>query len=323
MSRSSFVAVVVFVYIGLCADAVFGQNYPTRPIRVVTPPAGGGFDVAARLIADPLKSLLGQPLIMDNRPQSLVPSIAASAAADGYTLMFAGNDFWIAPLLRDSAPWNREDFVPISLSVRYPSILVLHPSVPANSVKDLIDLAKARPGVLNYASGAAGGPNHLAAELFKYMAGVDIMRIPYAGGGPALTSLIGGQTQVLFGSAGLIGPHLKSGRLNALAVTSLQPSPLAPGLPTMTAAGLPGYQSIGLAGFFGLAKTPVAVIKRLSKDIAQVVNGADLRDRLLNIGAEPAGSSAEEFAALIRSDVATWSKVIKAGGIREDKDKLQ
>jgi len=333
-SRSRL-AVAMFTTVMLALDAgeTSGQDYPNKPIRLVTTPAGGGVALSARLVADGLAVPLGHHIIVDNRPQILIGPIVAKASPDGYTLLFAANDFWIAPFLQDNVPWNMAEFSAVSLVVRYPSILVLHPSVAASSVRELIELAKSKPGVLNYASGLAGGPNHLAAELFKYMAGVSIVRIPYTGGGPALTALLAGQVQVLFGSAGSVSPHLKSGRLRALAVTGAQPSALAPGLPTVTgaqpsalapglptvaAAGLPGYQSIGISGIFAPANTPAKIINRLSQEIARLTNRADVKEKFLSLGAEPVGSSPEEFSAFIKSDMATWGNVIKAAGIRAE-----
>jgi tripartite-type tricarboxylate transporter receptor subunit TctC len=318
-SRSRL-AVAMFTTVMLALDAgeTSGQDYPNKPIRLVTTPAGGGVALSARLVADGLAVPLGHHIIVDNRPQILIGPIVAKASPDGYTLLFAANDFWIAPFLQDNVPWNMAEFSAVSLVVRYPSILVLHPSVAASSVRELIELAKSKPGVLNYASGLAGGPNHLAAELFKYMAGVSIVRIPYTGGGPALTALLAGQVQVLFGSAGSVSPHLKSGRLRALAVTGAQPSALAPGLPTVAAAGLPGYQSIGISGIFAPANTPAKIINRLSQEIARLTNRADVKEKFLSLGAEPVGSSPEEFSAFIKSDMATWGNVIKAAGIRAE-----
>ena len=318
-SRSRLaVAMFTTVILALGAGKTSGQDYPNKPIRLVTTPAGGGVALSARLVADGLAVPLSHHIIVDNRPQILIGPIVAKASPDGYTLLFAANDFWIAPFLQDNVPWNMAEFSAVSLVVRYPSILVLHPSVAASSVRELIELAKSKPGVLNYASGLAGGPNHLAAELFKYMAGVSIVRIPYTGGGPALTALLAGQVQVLFGSAGSVSPHLKSGRLRALAVTGAQPSALAPGLPTVAAAGLPGYQSIGISGIFAPANTPAKIINRLSQEIARLTNRADVKEKFLSLGAEPVGSSPEEFSAFIKSDMATWGNVIKAAGIRAE-----
>ena len=318
-SRSRLaVAMFTTVMLALGAGKTSGQDYPNKPIRLVTTPAGGGVALSARLVADGLAVPLSHHIIVDNRPQILIGPIVAKASPDGYTLLFAANDFWIAPFLQDNVPWNMVEFSAVSLVVRYPSILVLHPSVAASSVRELIELAKSKPGVLNYASGLAGGPNHLAAELFKYMAGVSIVRIPYTGGGPALTALLAGQVQLLFGSAGSVSPHLKSGRLRALAVTGAQPSALAPGLPTVAAAGLPGYQSIGISGIFAPANTPAKIINRLSQEIARLTNRADVKEKFLSLGAEPVGSSPEEFSAFIKSDMATWGNVIKAAGIRAE-----
>ncbi len=215
---------VVMFSVGMmvfAAGAVSGQNYPNKPIRIVTTAPGSGTDMIARLIAQGSSASLGQPVIVDNRGIIAV-DLVAKAPPDGYTLLLYTNPLWIMPLLRHNVPWDPiRDFSPITLTSRQPSVLVVHPSVPVMSVKELIVLARAKPGELNYGSGSTGAPTHLAAELFKAMAGVDIVRIPFKGGGLAINALIGGEIQLMFGVPAAVTPHVKSGKLRALAVTSL------------------------------------------------------------------------------------------------------
>ena len=221
--------------------------------------------------------------------------------------------------MQGNVPWDAiRDFSPITLATSQPSILAVHPSLPVKSVKELIALAKSKPGALNYSVGASGTAQHFAAELFKVMAGVNIVMINYKGGGPATNALIAGEVQVSFVSAASAAPFVKSGRLRALAVTSAQPSMLAPGLPTVAASGLPGYESVTLAGIYAPAKTPTAIINRLNQEFVRVLNGADVKEKLLNSGVEAAGNSPEQFAATIKADMTTVGKLIKDAGIRAE-----
>ena len=301
----------------LGAAGVFGQDFPTKPIRIFTSAAGGGNDFMARLVAQGLAGPLDQPMIVENRVVIVSIETVAKAPPDGYTLLLGGNTLWYLPFLRDDVPWDAlRDFSPVTLAAVTPNVLVVHPSLPVKSVKDLIALAKSRPGALNYSTGASGTAQHFAAELFKAMAGVDIVRINYKGGGPATNALIAGEVELAFNSASSVTPHVKSGRLRALAVTSAQPSALAPGLPTVAASGLPGYESLTLTGIYVPAKTPTAIMNRLNQEIVRVLNAADVREKLLRRGVEVVGNSPEQFAAAIKSDMTTVGKLIKDAGIR-------
>ena len=303
----------------LATSVAVGQNYPNKPIRIVTAEVGGANDIPARAIAQKLTASVGQQVIVENRSGVISIETAAKAPADGYTLLFIGSAMWLAPLLRDKVSYDPvKDFSPITLAVKSPNVLVVHPSVAANSVKELIALAKAKPGVLNYASGSAGTITHLAAELFKAMAGVNIVRIPYKGGGPAIIGLVGGQVQLMFASAGSVTPQVKAGKLRALAVTTAEPSVLAPGLPTIAASGLPGYEAATPYGLLAPAKTPVVIINRLNQEVVRVLNIAEVKEHLLNGGAETVGNSPAQFAAAIKSEMTMWGKVIKDGGIRDE-----
>jgi len=304
------------------ANDVFSQNYPSKPIRVITAAAGGGLDFAARQISLGLAASLGQQVVVENRGGSgvIAAELVARAPADGYTLLSFGSAIWIGPLMSDK-PSSYDpvgDFAPISLTNRSPNVLVVHPSLPVSTVKDLIVLAKAKPGALNYASAGAGGSSHLAAELFKNMAEVNIVRVPYRANAAALIDLLSGQVQVMFSTTTAAAPHMQSGKLRALAVTSAEPSALLPGLPTAAASGLPGYEAASITGMFAPAKTPVALINRLHQEIVRVLNQVDVKERFFNVGVEVVGSSPEQLAATVKSEMVRLGKVIKVAGIKAD-----
>jgi tripartite-type tricarboxylate transporter receptor subunit TctC len=294
------------------------QTYPYKTIRIVTSEPGSSSDFLARLIAQGIATGLGRQVIVDNRGGGMMAAdILLRAIPDGYSLLLSGTSLWLSPLMKEHVPYDPvKDYAPITLAASAPNVLAVHPGVPVQSVLDLVALARSRPGELNYSSGSVGSPSHLAAELFKSMAGVNIVRIPYKGTGPAVNALLGGQVQLMFVSPTPVAPLAKTGKLRLVAVTTPRPSALAPGLPTVSEAGLPGYQSMSMFGIFAPAKTPAALIARLNREIVQVVGRADERERMLNTGMESAGSTAQEFAVTIQSDMARWAKVIKAAGIR-------
>ncbi len=302
------------------AMAVSAQNYPTRSIRIVTAEAGGGSDLPARVVAQNLSPVLGHPVVVDNRGGVLVVGeIVAKAAPDGYTLLFFGNSLWTLPLMRSKMNYDAaKDFTPITLAIVTPTMLVVHPSLPVNSVKDLVALAKSKPGQLLYSSAAAGTGNHLAAELFKSMTGTDMVRVAYKGHPSALNAVVSGEVQVFFPIVGPGIAQVNAGKLKALAVTTSQPTPLAPGLPTVAASGLPGYASVFQAGLFAPTGTPAAIISRLNREAVQILKRTDVKERLLSMGMEALGSSPQEFAAAIKNEVAVMGKVIKDAGIRDE-----
>jgi tripartite-type tricarboxylate transporter receptor subunit TctC len=303
-----------------CAGIAGAQDYPSKPIRFITSGVGTGVDFAARLVAQHMSTNLGRQVIVENRPSGpTLGQTVAKATPDGYIVLFYGSTFWTMPLVQASSGYDPvKEFAPISIVTTSPNVLVIHPSLPAKSVKELIALAKARPGELNYASSGTGASNHLAAELFNFMAGVNITRIPYADGARASADLISGQVHMVFGNASFTIPHMKSGRLRALAVTSAQPSALLPGLPSIAASGVPGYESGSMFVMFAPAKTAAAVINRLNQETVRVVKQADVRDVLFNTGVEAVGSSPEELAATMKSEIARLVKVVKQAGIRVD-----
>jgi tripartite-type tricarboxylate transporter receptor subunit TctC len=292
------------------------QEYPARTVRIVTSPAGGGNDFPARLLAHGISGALGQQVIVDNRPTVLIGDIVAKAPPDGYTLLVSGSPHWIGPLIEPTNYDPIADFAPISVIDRAPVVLVVHPSMPVKSVKQLIALAKRRPGELNYGSGAPGGSNHLGAILFNYLAGVDIVRIPYKGSGPAMAALISGEVQVMFPGAGAVTSHLKSGRLRALAVGSAEPSILAPGIPTLAASGVPGYVSEAIHALFAPARTPQAIVARLNREVRRYLDTPDARSAFLKGGIETAATTPEALTALMKSEMSTIGKVLKAAGVR-------
>lgn len=304
----------------LGSGVVFGQNYPNKPIRIVTAAAGGGGDVVSRIIAEGLTASLGQQLVVDNRPGNAViqAEIMAKAPSDGYTLLVSGNTHWILPLLQ-KVPYDPiRDYSPITITTSSPAVLVVHPALPANSVTELIAFAKARPGALNYASGVPGSTTHLSSELFKTMAGIDVVRISYKGAAPAALAVAAGEVQMMIIPMSTGTPFVKSGRVRALAVASAQPSALVPGLPTIAASGLPGYESGTLHAVFAPANTPPAIVNRLNHEIVRFISSLGAKEKLFKAGLEIVGSSPEQSAVTIKSEMVRLGKVIKDARIRAD-----
>ena len=303
----------------LMAGALCAQGYPNRPVRLVTAAAGGGNDFAARIIAQGLTESLGQPVIVDNRGGAHVPAnVVAKAAPDGHTLLVQNNTIWVAPLLEKTAYDHFRELTPITLTARAPNVLVVHPSLPVGSVQELIAAAKAAPGTINYASGVVGSSNYIAAELFKAMAGVDLMRIGYKGSGPALIDVMAGQVKVMFATTTSSTGHIKTGKLKALGITSAQPSPLAPGVPTITSSGVPGYVAESIYGVWAPAKTPAAILNTLNQEIVKVLTTPQNRDRFVSTGAEVVASTPQVFAAEIKAESTRLDKVFKGAGIKAE-----
>ena len=302
-----------------CAGVAYSQGYPDRPVRILTTVTGGSQDLTARSFATPLAESLGQPVIVDNRGGLLSMETVARAAPDGHTLLLASGSLWISQFLRANVPWDPlRDFSPITLAVTLPNIIVVHPSLPVKSVKELIALARSRPGAFNYSSGQIGSSSHLAGELFRSLAGVTIQHVAYKGGGPAILALLGGEVQVSFPNAGSASPHIQSGRMRALAVASARPSPLLPGLPSAADAGLPGYETAAILAVFAPAKTPAAIVDRLNREIVRILNRADVRQRLFDSGAEVVASSPAELLAAMKADMAITGKLVREAGIRAE-----
>ena len=322
MTLPRFVAAILSISVTIPGTAlVSAQSYPTKPIRIVTGAVGGTSDFGARLIATGIAGPLGQAIIVDNRGGNarIAAEAVAKAAPDGYTLLYYTSAFWLEPYLIDNAGYDPlKDFAPITLAVSTPAVLAVHPSVPAKSIADLIALAKAKPGALNYSSAGPGTTPHLAAELFKAMTHVNIVRVAYKGAAPAIIDLVAGQTHMIFVAPGLVAPNIKLGRLKALGVSSVEPSALAPGLPTLASTGLPGYEYETLSGIFSTGKTPAAVVNRLNQEIVRYIKMPETKERLLNLGLEAVGNTPEQFAAAVRSDMDRLGSVIRNAGIRAE-----
>lgn len=308
---------------GAAAAEPSAGSYPERPVRLVVPSSpGGASDLNARLVASPLSERLGQTVVVDNRPGAgsvIGTHIAAKATPDGYTLLLISSSFAIVPSIHKKIPYDPvRDFAPVALLSSYPHLVVVHPSMPANSVKELIALAKAKPGTVNVASAGISTPTQLGAELFKSMAGIDIVIVPYKGGGPALIALFGGEAQLYIGPIVTLLPHVKAGKLKALAVTSVKRSFVLPELPSVAEAGLPGFRQDAWNGLMAPARTPPAIIKKLHGEVSAVLRMPAIRERLLKDGVEPGRISPEELGAMLKSEIAKWAKVIRQAGIKPE-----
>ena len=308
----------------LGAQAAFAQGYPTKPIHLIVPfPPGGPTDIVGRLVGQKLAAGLGQPVIVENRPGAggtVGSTAAAKVPADGYTLLYGSTStLAIAPALyRDLAYDPRSAFAPISLVSRGAIVAAVNAELPAHTLQEFIALAKQSPGKLSYASAGSGTPPHLAAELFKSIAGVDLLHVPYKGGAPAINDLIGGQVQAIFEGQVVLLPHIKSGRVRALAITGMKRDPLLPDVPTFAEAGLPRYDAYFWSGLVAPAGTPAEVIAKLNSVLVLALNVPDARDALLRQGLEPAGTTPQQFAAFIASEVERWGQVAKASGAKLD-----
>ena len=306
------------------ASEASAQAYPNRPVRILVPfPAGAGVDIVARMLGLPLTDLWGQATVVDNRPGAggtIACELAAKAAPDGYTLLLGNiSTFAMAPSLYKKVNYDPvQSFAPITLVNTSANVLVAHPSVPAATTQALIALAKAKPGQINYASAGSGTSPHLAAELFKSMAGVDLVHVPYKGSPQALTDLLGGQTQIMFASLVSALPHIRQARLRALGVTSLKRAAALPDLPAISEAGLRGYDVSVWMGIVAPAGTPPAIIAQLNRQIAALLQSPDIRERLAVQGLEAASNSPAEFRSYIASEVRKWAVVIKQAGVVAD-----
>ncbi|MCC6196288.1 MAG: tripartite tricarboxylate transporter substrate binding protein [Burkholderiales bacterium] len=298
------------------------DTFPDRPVRMLVGyPPGGNVDIAARIIADELSRKLGQPVIVENRAgaSGQIAAVATmQAPPDGYTIFLgASPELAITHALKRKVSYDsRRDFQPISLATQVPFALVVNPSVKAKTVQELIALAKAQPGSLNYASFGDGSSNHLFAELFKHKTGIQMTHIPYKGGGPAIADLVGGQVQVEFESLGVVLPHVKAGKLRALAIAMSERSPLAPDIPTMAEAGLPGLEGGTWNGFVGPAGMPPAITKKLSQKIVEAMNEPTVKQKLIEKGVVPSAGTPEAFGKFIASEIDRWGQVAEVANIK-------
>ena len=305
------------------APVAAADIYPSRPIRVIVAyPAGGANDILARIIGRELSQDLGQPVLIENKSGAagvVGAEAAANAAPDGYTFFMGAGAHALAPSLNAKLPYDIiRDFQPISLTALGTYLLVVHPSVPAHSVKELIDLAKAKPGALNFASSGAGSPNHLAGVLFQNMTGTSLNHVPYRGDAPAIADLVAGHVQLAFQSVSPLIPQVKAGALRALAITTNSRSSAMPNLPTLAESGLPGYNIGTWWGLMAPAKTPRPIIDRLAAAMRKATNVASVKERFVAIGIEAKSNSPDEFAAMVKSEVARYSELAKAAGVRPD-----
>lgn len=299
--------------------ATFAQDYPTRPVRIVTATPGGGNDFLARIIAPALGTALGQQVIVDNRASRQVGGVVARATPDGYTLGVGGGSMQFAPLLEKTDYDLLTDFAPVAQVERSPNILVVQPTLKINSVKELVALAQSKPGGLLYGTGAAGGSLHIAAELFMIATKVKLKRVPYKSTGPALLAILTNEVHMVFATTGGAMPHVREGRVKALAVTSLNPSPLVPNVPTLASQGLKGYDLDTIGFIVAPAKTPPHLVKRLNQHIVQIMNQSEVKERLAAGGSEVVTGTPAELGAKLKSDDANMRKLFKQIGLLPDK----
>ncbi len=299
------------------------NGYPAKPVRVIVPLApGGGSDIVARIVASELLNHWGQSVVVDNRPgagSTVGTAIAAKAPADGYTLLVSSSSIAISPALYKNLDFDiRRDFSGITLITSQPSILAVHASVPASTVKELVALAKAQPGKLTYASAGSGSATHLGAALFKYSTGIDLVHVPYKSAGQATTALLSGESQIVLTNMASVLPHMKSGRIKALGISASKRSALAPTLPTVAESGVAGFEYSTWYAMLAPAGTPKRIVNRIQADLAALIRAAQTRDRFVSLGMEAYATTPAELDAYLDSEIAKWSKVIRAAGVRAE-----
>ncbi len=312
MKRPAYALLGVVLF--LTVAGALAQNFPSKSVRIVVPfPPGGGADTLARILAPKLTETWGQQIVIENKPGAsghIGADFVAKSAPDGYTLVMAST----AALVEK----NVEQFAPVSLVSASAYVVTVHPGVAAANIRELVALAKASPGKLTFASSGTGAASHLAGELFKAMAGVDLLHVPYKGTGQAATDLLAGQVNVMFAPAQTVMGYVRAGRLKALAVTGARRSETLPDLPTVAESGVPGYEAVGWFGLLAPAATPKAIVAKLSADVNRALADPQVRGKMLELGSDPAGDTPEEFARFIRADQAKWSKLIKEKGIKPE-----
>ena len=320
--HSTITLLVMLAAVNVLSGSAVAQNYPHKPLRLIVPfPPGGGNDILARSVGQRLAEAIGQQIIVDNRGGAgglIGAELAARAVPDGYTLFLASiGNLAFTPALRAKLPYDPvRDFAPVTLLATSAFILVVNPSVPAKSVQELIAHAKARPGALNYASAGQGSSLHMTAEIFKLATGADLVHVAYKGSAPALTDLIGGQVQIMFGTMPATLPQVKAGKLRALGVSGAKRSAAAPEVPTIAEAGVPGFEVLNWYGLVVPNKTPAAVVQQLNRELVKTLKSPEMMEALHAQGLEAAGGAPEKFGAFIKSEIAKYAKVVKAAGIR-------
>ncbi len=317
--KNAFAIVVLSL---CCTGTVWSQTYPTRAIRVIGPTVGGGVDVNARIVAPYLSAALGQQIVIENRGGAggiLAAEAVIRAQPDGYTLLVYGPPVWINPLIRRSVTYDPlKDLQSLGLLARSANLLVVHPSVPAKTVKELVSLAKSKPGQLFDAGSDTGSSAHLGAELFKSMAGISIVRVPYKGVGAGITALVSGEVHLMMPAIAAALPHVKSGRLRALGVSTASPTVLAPGVPTIAASGLPGFVTESANAYFAPAGTPAAIVVRFNEELNRVLKNPEVREKLLAGGSEVIFATPQQASETVRLEMLKWGKLIKELGLQED-----
>ena len=314
-------SILIFLLCG--TTTALAQQYPVRPIRIIVPQSpGASTDLTARLIAQGLNEAFKQPVIVDNRPGSsgiAGTELVARAAPDGYTLMVVASSFSINAALGRKLPYDSiRDFTAVAQLSKFPNLLAAHPSAPVKTLQDVIALAKAKPGQLSYASAGLATGTHMTAELLKFMTGIDILHVPYKGGGPAMTAAIGGETQLVIGtSVGMLG-QVRAGKLKAIAITSAKRSAAAPEIPTFAESGVPGYEHEPWNGMFGPARIPKPVLAKVNAEVARILNSPEARKVFERDGADVVGSTPEQFGIVLKAEIAKWTKVAKAAGIKAE-----
>jgi tripartite-type tricarboxylate transporter receptor subunit TctC len=312
----------LFAALALCAGQALAQSYPSHPIKVIVPwPPGQATDVAARMVSERLSPALGQPVVIDNRGGAggvIGCETAAKSPADGYTLFGAALPFSVVQTLYKTSFDVTKDFAPITLAGVTPNLLVANPKVPVSTVAELLAYARANPGKLNYASTGNGSSNHLSFELFKAMTQTSITHIPYKGSAPAVTDLLAGQVDMMFDNTPNVLPHVRAGKLKAVAVSSKTRSALAPEVPTVDEAGVPGYDVTVWFGILTVAGTPRDVVQRLNAEIVKILTSAEVRERFGKAGVEVVAGTPEQFGVFLKSEVARWAKVVQEAGIKAD-----
>ena len=320
---ASFIAACVLAGVAGGALAQGAAGYPARPVRIIVIFApGGGLDIVGRIVAEPLAARIGQPVIVENRPGAggnIATAYAARSTPDGHTLLLSTNSYNINAFLYNNPGYDaRKDFTPVVELTAAASIIIVHPGAPYRTLKDLVSAAHAQPGKIPYASGGNGAPTHIAAEMFKKAAGIDLTHIPYKGGGPANQDVVAGQVPLAMAALPPVMPQLLAGRLRGLAVTSERRWPGLPDVPTIAESGFPGYSHITWIGIVAPAATPQSVVARLNREIAGILSGRDMRERINQLGAEPVGRSAAEFAEMLKAEHAAMGKLIPQLGIKVD-----
>jgi len=314
---------VLAIALLLAASGVMAQPYPSRPVRIIVPQSpGASTDITARLVAQGLNEAFKQPVIVDNRPGSsgiAGTELVARAAPDGYTLMVVASSFSINPALDRKLPYDSiRDFTTVTQLSKFPNMLAAHPSTPVKTLQDVIALAKAKPGQVTYASAGVATGTHMTAELLRYMTKIDLLHVPYKGGGPAMTAAMGGQTQLLVATSVGLLPHVRAGKLRAIAVTSTKRSAAAPEIPTFAESGVPGYEHEPWNGMFGPAGMPKAILARVNADVVRVLNTPEAKKVLEGDGADVVGNTPEQFGTVLKAEIAKWTKVAKAAGIKAE-----